>query len=173
MPRRPSSRSRPHRLCLRSQRSWSPEVLPTRGDGSCLFRAIAYALTSDRRYADGSDPQTVRDVQDVRRELVRYVCANWSNDAPNQRPWGDNVAEYYGVRTVDAYERHMTDPRTWGGHIELTAAVVPFGGIHVHQPDGRADQRTGDAKLHVAYNGHDHYSAMRQPSRTTRFIPHV
>jgi hypothetical protein len=75
-------------------------------------------------------------------------CANWSNDAPNQRPWGDNVAEHYGVRTVDAYERHMTDPRTWGGHIELAAAAVPFGGVHVHQADGRADQRTGDAKSH-------------------------
>lgn len=79
-----------------------------KGDGNCLFRALAYAILGDEDY------HLV-----IRTGIVRLLNLN------------EEIFSHYlisGVNkpTISEQVHHMLQPRTWGTHLEIIAAATLF-----------------------------------------------
>ncbi|SPP86890.1 OVARIAN TUMOR DOMAIN-containing deubiquitinating enzyme 10-like [Drosophila guanche] len=82
-------------------------VVPIKGDGSCLFRALSFLIFNSQKQAPL-----------VRRQIVQLVASDWhsfgilSHDAN-----GDNY------RSSADYLEEMSQPYCYGGYCELKAAA--------------------------------------------------
>ncbi len=84
------------------------KIHPVMGDGSCLFRALAFAVLKDE------DQHSV-----IRSSIVRLI--NLNNEVfTNYLMCGVNCS------TITEQVRHMSRPGSWGTHLEIIAAATLF-----------------------------------------------
>ncbi|XP_014259302.1 OTU domain-containing protein 1-like [Cimex lectularius] len=81
-------------------------------DGNCLFRALSFCLFGFEEHHP-----------DIRHRCVHHVLRHW--DSYKNFIIGD---ESFGAKisTPEDYGRHMGADGTYGGHVEITAAVDIF-----------------------------------------------
>lgn len=87
------------------------------GDGSCLFRAIAYAMY-------GSEDRHL----EVRREIVNHVVRNWRALQPGSVNYDSSAATHNPYASAESYRSDMLRATTMGGYLEVLAAsaVYPY-----------------------------------------------
>lgn len=145
------------------------DILPTTGDGNCLFRAVSAVLNN------GSEEQHLAlrqaAVLRIRNDAVNYTdeLLRMSSLVPFV-----NRGAYLDLMQVAA--ANAGDRQRWGGHPELAALSAGANRpIYVHSSDPGTEARgftriegdgatvppPGAAPIHVLYEGGNHYLAMR------------
>ncbi len=144
-------------------------ILPTTGDGNCLFRAVSAVLNGD------SEDQhlVLRQAAVLRIRNRPLVYTDELLRSTSLVPFVDR-GTYLDVMNVAA--ANAGDVQRWGGHPELAALSAGANRpIHVHSSDPAVEVRgctriEGDADnpsphdavpIHVLYEGGNHYLAMR------------
>ena len=119
-----------------------------RGDGNCMFRAVADQLYSQEHRHD-----------EVRRELCDFV----ESKRTDFEPFVEDDEDF------DIYLARMRTDAEWGGNFELAAVVRCFG-VHVivHQLAAPRYQLTNHEikgshvrTIHLSYHDGEHYNSVR------------
>ena len=135
-------------------------VHPIKGDGRCLFRAIAQSLAHVESRPLTEQYQT-KDA-DALRKAAMYVICNEKRDAFEQA----KVIE--GDMTT--YCRNMNSPNFYGGEPELFVLAEELRrpiAVYVPQGDGfkaiveyGAKYARERSRIRILYNGQNHYDAL-------------
>ena len=125
----------------------SPSLRLIRGDGDCMFHAIAEGVGGGRF-----------DAQTLRFAVVGYERANRAQFEP------------FIPTNFEAYLNAMAVPRVlWGTEPELMAAASVVEHRIIVWRDGRIFERYGSAEIHLRYSGpidHGHYDLYLVPPRS-------
>jgi hypothetical protein len=130
------------------------------GDGSCLFHSLVRGL-------EGESAETLR------RRIVAFVRTHPDaplGDGTTLRDW----IQWEHGSDVEAYCRHMANPRAWGGSIELAVAARLLGRdveVFVLRNAGERERMrriatfpsrssARPAAVRVLYDGRTHYDAI-------------
>ena len=84
----------------------SQMIVPIIGDGACLFNSLSFILYNRQERS-----------QKVRNTIVSFVAENW-----NVFYWLSHDSNGDNFSTPAEYVREMSQPTTYGGTCELTAA---------------------------------------------------
>ncbi|GAQ86277.1 hypothetical protein KFL_002800070 [Klebsormidium nitens] len=133
-----------------------------RGDGRCLFRAVAY----------GHNVQEKRGAQDSERD--EQQADQLRNMALDELVRRRDESEWFIEGDFDHYVHRMRHPGVWGGEPELLmlshALKKPIT-VYIPDPSGAGilsiaeyGQEYGKAAIAVLYNGSTHYDALLVPA---------
>jgi hypothetical protein len=140
-------------------------VLPTTGDGNCLFRAVSRVLhdTEDNHLALRQEA-----VGRIRAKPLVYTDELLSMSSLT--PFTDRGTYLDGMNQAAA---NAGDVKRWGGHPELAAlSAIKNRPIWIHSSDaateargctkilGDSDNAADGEPIHVLYEGGNHYIAM-------------
>lgn len=135
-------------------------VHPIKGDGRCMFRAIAQSLA----HVEGRPLTTAFQTKDADalRKAAMYVICNEKRDAFEQA----KVIE----GDMKQYCRNMNSPNFFGGEPELfvlaeelrrpIAVYVPQGGGFKAIVEYGAKYARERPRIRILYNGQNHYDAL-------------
>ncbi|XP_030379189.1 uncharacterized protein LOC115627605 isoform X2 [Scaptodrosophila lebanonensis] len=87
-------------------------IIPIKGDGSCLFRALSFVMFNTQHMANI-----------VRKEIISHVVTHWAQFAIMSHDHRGN-----NYLNAAAYWNDMSQPYTYGGLCELMAAgqIYPY-----------------------------------------------
>jgi hypothetical protein len=127
-------------------------VVDMKGDGSCLFRAVAHQVFGDaERHA----------------EVRKMCCDHMEQD-------GDYFRDYIGA-DLDDYVKHMRSPSVWGGHLEIfvlrevfncNIEVYDSGSMLAPKPLGLfLSEHASIPTMRLSFHGGNHYNSLVDPRR--------
>lgn len=102
-------------LCRASSRiEKSLRVIRVRGDGKCMFRAIALGLARNQGRFLGSDAEE-READNLRLAVAEALCRT----PKRRRQFGQAVIALEAEDTLKNYCRRIQSPSFWGGEPEM------------------------------------------------------